>query len=421
MRRLLLDISPLAAHPDYRTLWIGQSIAQFGRQATALALPYQIYALTGSPLAIGGLAVATLAALLLLALPAGGLADAVDRRHLLIAAQLGQVVVSLCLAVLALQPDPPLLLLYLLAFSSAALVVVDRPARRASVPRLVAPQRLASALVLDSAQIQVAKVGGPALAGLLIASFGLPSVYMLEAVLFSCGLAAVTRLPSLLPVGHRSGVTLGSLVDGIRFVRRTDVVLSLFLIDFSAMSFGLPVALFPVIAADVFDGGPEVLGLLVAAPAVGAVVGTLASGWVGRVQWQGRGVVVAVVVWAAAIIAFGLTLGWLPLALIFLAISGAADVISTVFRGAILQLATPDAMRGRVSGIQILIFQGGPRLGDLEATTVAAIAGAQFSVLSGGVLCLVAAILVVARFPTLASFRPPNADAHATGPSLTSA
>jgi predicted MFS family arabinose efflux permease len=312
------------------------------------------------------------------------------------------------------------MLLYALAFASAALVTIDRPARRASVPRLVAPERLASALVLDSAQIQVAKVGGPALAGLLIAWFGLPAVYIVEAVLFSLALAAVARLPALLPVGRQSGLTLGALVDGVRFVRHTPVVLSSFLIDLSAMTFGLPVALFPILARDVFGGGPEVLGLLVAAPAVGAVIGTVASGWIGRVEWQGRGVIGAVVVWALAIIAFGLTLWSLPVALVLLAISGAADVISTVFRGAILQLATPDSMRGRMSGIQILIFQGGPRLGDLEATTVAAIAGAPFSVLSGGVLCLVATFLVVLRLPALAAFRPPVAEARATSPPMAS-
>lgn len=408
MRGLLLDISPLVAHPEYRRLWLGHSAAQFGRHASALALPYQVYAVTDSVLSIGGLAIASLAALLLFALPAGGLADAVDRRRLLIVAQAGQVIVSLALVALALQPQPPIFVLYMLTFVSAALVTIDRPARKASVPRLVAVERLPSALVLDSAIGQVAKVGGPASAGVLIAWAGLPAVYLLEAALFGVALLAVAGLPRLVPLGKPARLSTGTVVEGIRFVRRSPVLLAALVIDLSAMTFGLPVALFPVLARDVFGGGPEVLSLLVAAPALGAVIGTLGSGWIGGVAAQGRGVIVAVIVWAFAIIGFGLTLWSLPLALIMLAIGGAADVVSSVFRGAILQLATPDAMRGRVAGLQILAFHGGPRLGDLEATTVAAIAGAPFAVLSGGLLCLAFTAFVVLRFPALAAFRTPG-------------
>lgn len=413
MRRLLLDTSPLVESPQYRRLWLSQGASQFARQSAALALPYQVYALTNSTLSIGGLAVATIAALLLFALPGGGLADAMDRRRLLVVAQAGQVVVSLALAMLAFQPQPPVMALYVLTFASAALVTIERPARRAALPRLVSLERLPSALVLDSAVTQIARVGGPAFAGGLIVSLGLPAVYFLGAVFFGISLLSVIRLPRLFPEGTPAPLSAGGLVDGLQFVRRNPVLLSSLVIDLSAMTFGLPVALFPVLARDVFGGGPDVLGLLVAAPAIGAVVGTVGSGWIGRVASQGRGVIIAVVVWALAIIAFGLTLWSLPLALIMLGISGAADVVSTVFRGAILQTATPDAMRGRVSALQTLAFQGGPRLGDLEATTVAAFAGAPFAVLSGGVLCLAFTALVVLGFPALAAFRAPVA-AHST-------
>jgi MFS family permease len=417
--RLLIDLSPLTAHPPYRRLWLGQLLAQGGRQATALALPYQVYAATGSPLAIGGLAAVTIVALVLLALPAGGLADTRDRRWLILIAQAGQVVVSGALAIIAIQPNAPLLTIYALAFASAAFTVLDRPARRAAVPRLVDPVRLPAALILDSALVQVAKVGGPAVAGLLILATGVAAVYVVEAIAFALAFVLATRLPRLAPTGAHRGLTVRSLIDGLRFVRRTPVVMSAFVIDLAAMVFGLPVALFPIIATDIMGGGADVLGLLVAAPAVGAIVGSLLSGWVGRVQYQGRGVIAAVVVWAVAIIGFGLSLSVLPLALAFLALAGAADIVSTVFRGSILQLATPDAMRGRVSGLQILFFQGGPRLGDIEATTVAAVAGAPFSVISGGVICLLGAAVVALRYPALVAYQAVNGVARPAAPADT--
>jgi MFS family permease len=407
MRRLIVDVSPLREHPPYRNLWLGQLLTQFGRQATTLALMFQVYAATNSALAIGGLALMTLVALVLFALPAGALADALDRRRLMLSAQVGQIVVSISFASLAWSGQSPLWLLYGLTFVSAVCTTIDRPARRVSVSRLVRPERLASAIVLDSAGTQLAMIVGPAIAGILIAWVGLPLVFALIAALFAIAFAAVWRLPALRPLEEKGGLTPGSLIEGLRFLRKSPVILGSFAIDLSAMVFGLPVALFPILARDAFGGGPEVLGLLVAAPAVGAVAGTLSSGWVSHVAHQGRGVIVAAVVWALAIIAFGLSLWSLPLSLVLLAVAGAADIVSTVFRGAILQLAAPDVLRGRIAGVQILIFQGGPRLGDIEATMVASVVGAPLSVLTGGILCLIGTAIAARRFPELAAFEAP--------------
>jgi hypothetical protein len=209
------------------------------------------------------------------------------------------------------------------------------------------------------------------------------------------------------PTGIRPGVGVQALADSLRFVRQSPVVLAAFAIDLCAMVFGSPTALFPIVADDVMQGGPEVLALLAIAPAAGAMAGTLISGWMGGVVWQGRAVIGAVVGWGVAIVGFGLSLTVLPIALVFLVLAGAADVISTVFRAAILQVAAPDVMRGRVSGVHLLIVQGGPRLGDIEATTVAAIVGPQLSVISGGVLCLLGTAVIANRLPALAAFRAP--------------
>jgi MFS family permease len=407
-RRVLVDVAPLRIHAGFRKMWIGQLLAQFGRQASALAIPYQIYVETSSPLAIGGFGLVTVAALGLLALPSGALADAIDRRILIVVAQGGQIIVSVGLAILAFQADQPLLLLYLLAFASASLAVLDRPARRAAIPRLVDTQRLASANVLDSALVQVARLGGPAVAGILISSAGLPSVYLLEAALFGLALLLAISLPAIPPTGAPAGIGLQALTDSLRFMRRSPVVLAAFGVDLCAMVFGSPTALFPIIAEDVMHGGPELLALLAVAPAAGAMAGTLISGWMGSVVQQGRAVIAAVLCWGAAVIGFGFALSAIPLALGFLILAGTADVVSTVFRASILQIAAPDEMRGRVSGLHVLIVQGGPRLGDIEAATVAAVAGPQFSVISGGVLCLLGTILIAVRVPELAAFRAPR-------------
>ena len=349
--RLLVDLTPLRRDPGYRHLWTGQILGQFGRQGATLALWYHVFTLTDLPLAIGGLGAVTLAALLLLALPGGAMADALDRRRVLLLCQVGQVAVNLGLAGLAVTQGPTLPLIYVLAFANAAIVAFDRPARRAAVSQLVPETRLASALVLDQGSLQLAKVAGPALAGVLIAGFDLVTVYLLGAGAFGIAALTVTRLPRMVPKLLELA-RMASIRDGLRFLRREPMILSTFALDLCAMVFALPIALFPLLALEVFGGGPQVLGLLLAAPAVGAIGGVLLSGWVSRVRAQGRAVLIAVVAWGIAIIGFGLSFAWLPLALAWLVVAGAADVLSAVFRNTIVQEAAPDSMRGRMTGVQ---------------------------------------------------------------------
>jgi MFS family permease len=380
---ILLDVEPLRRDRDFRFLWIGQVISGVGRQVTVVALPFQLYVLTGSTLAVGLLALVQLVPILVFALGGGAVADAVDRRRLLLLTQLGLAFAAGALCLLAASPEAPLWGYYVVAFVSAGLGAVDQPARSSAVPRLVPRERLPAAI---------------------LATVGVAAAFAFDAVTF---LAAIVALLLIAPIPPHPGAarpSLATIREGLRFVRRRRIILSTFVIDFVAMVFGMPTALFPALALDVFHVGPAGVGLLAAAPAAGALVGAALTGWVGRIQRPGRAVIVAVGAWGLAITAFGLSAWSFPLALFFLALAGAADVFSAVLRSAIVQLETPDEIRGRVVGVHILVVTSGPRLGDAEAAAVAAIAGPQFSVVSGGILCLVGLAEVVRRFPELRAY-----------------
>jgi MFS family permease len=403
LRAVLADTAPLRLDRDYRWLWAGQAINGIGTQITRIALPYQVYVLTGSTLAVAALTLFQLVPILVFALGAGSLADAVDRRKLLFATQIGLLACSATLALLAFSGNPPLIALFAVAFVAAGIGAVDQPARSSAVPRLVPPERLPAAIALNQLNFQVGSVVGPAVGGLLIATVGLPGAYLADVLSFIAALIGVAAIAPLPPLGAVTRPGLAAIREGLSFVAARRVLLSTFVIDLNAMIFGMPTSLFPALALDVFKVGPGGLGLLAAAPAVGAFLGALLSGWVSAVRRVGYAVIVAVAIWGGAIALFGLSTFSFPLALVFLAIAGAADVLSAVFRSTILQLETPDALRGRVTSIHILVVTSGPRLGDIEAATVAAVVGPQLSVVSGGVLCLAGVAVVARLFPELAA------------------
>jgi MFS family permease len=402
LERVLLDTTPLRLDRGYRWLWAGQSISGIGNQVTRLALPYQVYAQTGSTLAIAGLTLFQLVPILVFSLGGGAIADAVDRRRMLRITQLGMMACSLILAILAFQPSAPLPILFLVAFAAASIGSLDQPARASAVPRLVPRERLAAAVALNQLNFQIASVVGPTVAGLLIATVGLPAAYLVDVATFAASFVALFRIPALPPLADAVRPGLTAIRDGLRFAFDRRVILATYAIDLNAMIFGMPTSLFPVLALDVFHAGPQGLGLLAAAPSVGALLGALLSGWVSTVRRVGLAVIVAVAIWGVAITLFGLSEFSFLLALFFLAIAGAADVLSAVFRSTIVQLAAPDQLRGRISSIHILVVTSGPRVGDLEAAAVASVIGAQASVISGGLLCLVGLIGVVRLFPELA-------------------
>jgi MFS family permease len=408
LRRFVLDVTPLQALPEYRWLWFGQLINNGGREITLLALPFQVYVLTGSALAVGGLAAVRLVAVLLFSLPGGSLADAFDRRRLLLVTQLALAGTSVALGGLALLGSPPVAVLYGVAFVATAVSTIDYPTRRAVIVRLVGPRHLSAALVLDQASHQASMIVGPAIGGILIAVLGLSTAYFVDAVTFTAAMVAAWRLSPLPPAGGATRRGLHSILEGLDYVRRVRVVLATFVVDLEAMIFGLPTALFPILAVSTLHGGAPELGLLTAAPAVGALLGATTTGWIPSVRRQGRAVLAAVAIWGVAITGFGLAVGVLltslPLALLFLVVAGAADVISAVFRATILQLATPDRLRGRLSALHTMVVSGGPRLGDVESTLVAAVAGAPLSAFLGGLLCLAALAVVGRVFPELDAY-----------------
>ena len=404
LRRLIVDVEPLRRDRDFRMLWIGQVVSGLGRQVTTIVLPYQLYVLTGTPLAIGALALVQVVPIMAFSLGGGVVADAVDRRRLLLVTQVGLAVASLAFAGLALLPAPPVLAIYAVAFAAAGLGAIDQPARSSAVPRLVPRERLPAALALGQLNFQAAGVVGPAIGGLVIATLGIAAGYVFDAITFGAAIAALLVIAPIPPAHGAVRPSLAAIAEGLRFARRRRAILGTFVVDLNAMVFGMPTALFPVLALDVFRVGPAGLGLLAAAPAAGALVGALLTGWVGRIRRTGRAVLWASAAWGLAITAFGLSTFSFPLALVFLAAAGAADVITAVLRSAIVQLLTPDGLRGRVTSIHILVVTGGPRLGDMEASAVASIAGAQLSVVSGGFLCLVGLVAIIRAFPELAAF-----------------
>ena len=406
LRGLAVDVTPLRESREFRLLWGGQILSGIGRQITIVAVPYQVYLLTRSSLAVGMLGVVQVVPLVVFSLGGGAIADAVDRRKLVLASQVSLAALSLALAVSAWRMQAPLWVLYVLSGISSGVAAVEHPARSAIVPRLVSRERLPAALALQQVLYQVAHVAGPALGGVVINRYGLVPAYAIDVAAFATSMAAVWAMAPQPPDEGASRPGLAAIREGFSYLRRRPVLLSTFAIDLNAMIFGMPRALFPAMAEDVFRVGPAGLGLLHAAPAAGALVGALFTGWVGRIRRQGLAVIWAVVVWGTAIALFGVvtTAFWLGLA--FLAVAGAADVVSAVFRGAILQLDVPDALRGRIIAVHIMVVTSGPRLGDVEAGVVAALTSVRFSVISGGLACVAGAAILTTLVPALRRYRP---------------
>lgn len=401
LRGLLVDLEPVKRDRDFRMLWIGQAISGVGRQVTVVALPFELWQLTHNSLSIGLLAIVQLVPILVFALGGGAVADAVDRRRLLIVTQVLLAACSLALCLIAASPQPPVLALYAVAFVAAGVGAIDQPARSSATPRLVPRERLPAAIAVNWLSGQTVSIAGPVFAGVLIAVSGVATAFAFDVVTFMAGIVALLMIAPIPPHPDAARPSLRAVREGLRFALGRRIVLATLVIDFNAMVFGMPSALFPQLALTVFNTGAAGYGLLNAAPAVGAFAGAAFSGWIGRLRRPGRGVVIAVAAWGAAIAGFGLLAVSFPLALLCLAIAGGADVISAVLRSSIVQLVTPDQLRGRITSIHILVVTSGPRLGDAEAAAVAALAGPQFSVVSGGILCLLGLVAVVRAFPEL--------------------
>lgn len=401
VRRLAIDITPLRVSRDFRRIWTGMLVSEFGFQFTLVATYVQVTRLTESALAVGLIGLVGFVALVAGSLVGATFLDAFDRRRILVWSQVGYMAASSLLLFGAILGDPPVVLVYVAVGMLAAVSAVDGPTRSAMTPRLVGREMVPSALALGQVIWQASGLIGPAVAGIVIANVGLAWAYGFDLVTYAAMLVAALTIRPMPPErGEHASTGWAAVKEGYGYLRGRRVLQSTFAIDIIAMVFGMPRALFAILTAVQFNAGAAVTGLLFAAPAVGALVGAVTAGWVGGIRHQGRAVVWSVVVWGAGIAAFGIV-DELWLALLFLAVAGAADVISAVFRSTILQLSVPDALRGRISGIHILVVTGGPRLGDLEAGLVAAAFTPAISVVSGGLLCIAGAALLAWRVPEL--------------------
>jgi MFS family permease len=385
---------------------LGNFVSGLGTQAALVALPFQVYVQTRSALLTGLLGAAELVPLATMALLGGALADRMDRRRLLLLDQIALVTVSGALCAAALIGDPPVLLLYVLAGLLAGFGALQNVARTAIVPNLVAREAMPAALAINFGLFQLTMVFGPGLGGLLIAVAGVEAAYGVDAVSCLAMVAALRGLGPQLPaaVAGVAPVRIArSIADGLRFVRRSPALLGSFVIDLSAMTFGMPRALFPVLAVSVYGAGAAGTGLLFAAVSAGAAVAALTTGWLDSARRLGRITIAAVCVWGLAIAGAGLAGSLWPAAAL-LAVAGAADSVSAVCRSVINQTVTPDAMRGRMSSVFSLVVTSGPRLGDVEAGVVASLTSVRTSVVSGGLACVAAALAVAAAFPALAAY-----------------
>jgi MFS family permease len=419
LRRVAVDVAPLRASRDFRLLVLGNFVTGLGTQATLVALPYQLYVQTHSPLLTGLLGAVELGPLITMSLYGGALADRMDRRRLLLIDQLALVAIAGGLAAGAFAGRPPLALLYVLAALLAGFSAIQNVARSAIVPNVVGPERLRGALALNFGLYQLTMVIGPALGGVLIAATGLGTAYTIDAVSCLGMVLAVTAMAPQPPHSEHSHPSIRrSIVDGLRFVRSNHALVGSFGIDLAAMTFGMPRTLFPVLSLTVYHAGAAGTGALFAAVSAGATVAALTTGWLTRVQRLGRVVIWAVLGWGAAIALAGLVKTLWP-ALALFALAGAADSVSAVCRSTINQTVTPDPMRGRMSAVFSLVVTSGPRLGDIESGAVASLTTPRFSVVSGGVGCVLAAALIARAFPALLRYDSASAEAaaRATGTS----
>jgi predicted MFS family arabinose efflux permease len=403
--RVIVDLEPLRASRDLRLLIVGNVVSGLGTQAALVALPYQLYTQTGSAFLTGLLGAVELGPLVAMSLLGGAIADRSDRRRLLLLDQIALAASAGALAALAFVGSPPIAALYVLGGLVAGFGAVQNVTRSAILPNLVAPERLRSALALSFGLYQLTLVIGPGIGGLLIGVLGVGWAYALDAA--TC-LATVFTVLAIRPQPPQTEEVerppvLHSIAEGLRYVRGNQALVGSFAIDLVAMTFGMPRALFAVLAVSVYHAGAEGTGLLYAAVSAGATVAALTTGWIEHARRLGMIVIYAVVVWGAAIAGAGIVSSLWPAAAL-LAVAGAADSVSAVCRSSINQMVTPDAMRGRMSSVFSLVVTSGPRLGDVESGTVAGLAGARFSVASGGLACIAGVFVVVAAFPALARF-----------------
>jgi len=385
LKKIAVDISPLRKYPDFRRLWSSGLISYFGSMITYVALPFQIKELTNSYIAVGLMGAVELIPLIIFGLYGGVLADRVDRRKMIFITEFALMLMTFSLFINTQLEKPSLLWIYIVAGSFAALDGLQRPSADAILPRLVGHDDLPSASALMSLRWQTGVITGPALAGILLATTGTGTAYLVDVITFAISLLFIARVKSVAPTKKESAPTFSAMVEGIKYATSRKDLLGTYLVDLAAMFFAMPNALFPFWADQL--NATWALGLFYAAGTVGSILVTLTSGWIKNYHHHGRAVFIAALGWGAAIAMAGAS-NSLFLILLFLALAGASDMVSALFRGAIWNQSIPDELRGRLAGIELLSYSVGPLGGQMRAGTFAAVTNLRTSVISGGLLCI---------------------------------
>jgi MFS family permease len=406
-RRVAIDLTPLRTQREFRLLWIGVLVSETGSNMALVALYIQVYAISHSALAVGFVGIVQLIPLIAVGLFGGPLIDRRDRRRILLYAEIGETLGAGVLLYTAIAHHPPLAVVYFGAAIVGGLGGLSGSARSAMTPNLVPRELFPSALALNQAMWNGSQIVGPAIGGIVVAQFGLSWAYGINVVSFAGTIVAALMMTARPAIRTTDNPTTGWAATraGLRFIRNEPMLKGIFLVDLVAMIFGLPRALFPILALTRFHAGPQVVGYLFASVSAGALLGALTTGWVKRITRHGLATLLAVAIWGLAIIGFGVCGSLLWLAFFFLALAGAADVISAVFRSTIQAAVVPDELRGRVAAAQILVVTGGPRVGDLEAGAVAAAFTPAVSVISGGIVCVAGVAVLAVALPQFAQYR----------------
>jgi MFS family permease len=402
---MLLDLTPLRRHRDFRRLFCGQLVSQLGTMITGVAVPYQVYELTRSSFWVGMLGTAQLVPLLLFGLWGGAYADAMDRRRLLIGSEVALSLGSAALAGNALLPHPSLTLIFAVTALMSAVAGFHRPALESMTPRLVDPDELTATAALTSLRGTTGAIAGPALGGLCIATLGMASTYALDVASFVVSLVALAGMRAMPPPETAARPGLRSIVEGLAYARSRPELVGTYLVDIIAMTFAMPAALFPAVAQR--WGGASAAGWLYSAMAIGSFLVTLFSGWTGRVRRHGAAVVLAAAAWGVAVVALGYAPS-LPAAVLCLAAAGAADMVSGLFRMTIWNETIPAHLRGRLAAVEMISYMTGPLLGNARAGAMASAVSPRFSIVAGGLVCTAAVLLCIPLLPAFWRYRRPT-------------
>lgn len=400
--RLGADVRAWRSSREYRLLLASRTVTMVGSMVTYVAVPYQIKVLTDSFVAVGLVGLVELVPVILFGLYGGALADAVDRRRLAMGCEAALAVAAGVLLVNAMLPHPALWVIYVLAGVLAALSALQEPAVDAMLPRVVARDQITGAIALSSACSNLAQIGGPAVGGLLLTAVGPGLAYGVDVVSFVASLVALSAMRAVPPPEGAGRASVGGILEGLRYAASRQVLVGTYVVDIAAMVFALPTTLLPFLADRLH--APWSLGLLYAAPAVGGLLVSVTSGWTARVARHGAAVAWAAAAWGLSITVLGLV-GQVWLALLCLVAAGAADMVSGLFRSTIWNQTIPDAVRGRLAGVELLSYTTGPVLGQVRGGAAAALVGVSAALWSGGVLCVVAVVALSARLPEFWSYR----------------